>query len=185
MVVGLVIHAGRPNRNMADQRVRGYFKLSALKSGSFHAFGFKRRRTDIGNEIGLPKIFQPFFIVVGRYVEVALIAGKTLGEASGTIEDKTRISQHVHHERRGGYPDKPGRLSASVNQAVPGIERRGKHTPLAPLEHLLFLAFLPNFGRALSLDDANDLLIEMSLGFQGSARRYLRYIHSRDPLHSI
>src|ERR1043166_1977937 len=184
MIMSLMIYAGGPHRDVADEGILGYFKLRAFESRSFHAFGFKRHRAYIGNEIGLPKIFQTFFKPVAGHMEIVLLAGKTFGEVSRTVEDKTRAAQHIHHQWRRGYSDEPGRFPTAVNQAMPGIKRRRKQTPLTPLEHLLFLPVLPDFGGSLPLDDTNHFFIKVSLRLEGSTWRYLAYIHPRDPFTS-
>src|SRR3990172_5939526 len=64
---------------------------------------------------------------------------------------------------------------------MPGVEGRSEEAPLAPLEGLLCLAFLPDLCESAAHQDADQLLVEVSFGVEGATGGDLGYVHPGDP----
>jgi hypothetical protein len=66
-----------------------------------------------------------------------------------------------------------------------GVERRREQTPLVPLEHLLVAVVVPQLGGALTVENADYFLVQMTLRIERAAGRNLTDIAAGDSLHAV
>ena len=186
VVVCLVVEAGRPVRDVADEPVLRAFELNhpdfrSLDVKIIADFDLFR----VGDEIGFPDRLQADGVKILTGGEIVIFALKPIGKSIRAIEDEFCITVKIHGDRRGGYRHEPDRLSAAVHQSMPAIERRGKQTKRPPFEQPRFSTILPDFGGAMTGENTNHFFVEMALGVKRAARRNLGDVHSGLPLHAV
>src|SRR5439155_12352154 len=118
----------------------------------------------VADEIGIRKSLGRNFCVAAEKV---FLAGIPVGERIITFEDEVDVVKEIKNSRRIGHGQEPHRfVSLAIEVLIPGIERRRKKRPLAPLEGLLFTSVAPNRRRAPAVNDKNHFLEHVLLWFE-------------------
>src|SRR3990172_10157320 len=128
MVMGFVIASFGPTGDVTDQPVSGNLELSDLYAGSLYCHRVKASGLDVGYKIGFPNGLHTPFIPVVLDREKILFAFVAVRKLIRIIKYKVRIMKHIHDHRCIGHRQKPNGLAATVNQTMPGVDRRGKET---------------------------------------------------------
>src|SRR5262245_33806656 len=119
------------------------------------------RGENVGNEVGLQDMGIASFIAFLAFVEISLFPDKPVAEHRRIVKDELGIAVGVENHRRVGHGEEFYRLPSAIDQPMPAVERRRKKAHPAPLEETFFLSLLPDLGRAVAVEDANQLFIEM------------------------
>src|SRR5262249_30826816 len=86
----------------------------------------------------------------------------------------------MEDRRRVSNAKQQGRVGGSVDNAMPGIQRRREEAALLPLESLLLVRVVaaPDLRRAAALKHVEDLLVHVFFGSNGARAGHLDNVHS-------
>src|SRR5262249_17314963 len=185
VIVSFVVPSRRPLRQMTDQSIAREFELGDAHPSAFDFPVVQSCRLNVHDKIGFPNVLHAGFVALLSDVEKPVGARVAIRKRVGTVEDEFLIMEDVHDQWGVGNSQKLYRLPPTVNQSMPGVERRREEAPWPPLEHLFAAALLPDFRGPLPTQNADYLFIKMFLCFEGAARRNLGNIHSRNPFIAV
>src|SRR6185437_7869281 len=117
---------------------------------------------------------------------LAVVGGEAIGELERIVENELVVVEQVHDHRRIVDGDVDDRLLADIVQLVPAVERRREQRTQAPFEGgaALLGALAPYLGRAMALQHADELLVQMALRLDGAAGRNLDDLDAGEALHA-
>src|SRR5437764_608071 len=142
-----------------------------------------RARQHVGHEIRAPGV-----AVVGsdRFLEIVVFTIETLPEGVRVVEDEVQILVGIDDAWRGGHRDVAGWFTAGqVVELVPGVGRYREIAVGVPLERALLLLVEPDSGRALALQDVDDLVVDVLDRCQRSHGRYLADVRIVEALGAV
>ncbi len=135
--------------------------------------------TGVGNKVSFPDAAGMGFSLAAEVIGLAV---KAVDEVVGYIKDEVRIVEEVKDDRHAVDGEKPGRLiTLAVEVLVPDVQRQREQAPLLPFEGLLGPFVVPNCRCAPSLENINQLFVELSLRLQALSSGNLAYVGAGCP----
>ena len=178
MPVRLLVGAGQDLRGVAAERAVGQDPADGRRAAAASLPRLELEVEDVGDEVGLPLVAAG-----GQHVELA-VAGEiallamTLGEHRRVLEDELLVAVEVHDVLQVVRRDHPRRLDArAVEVLIARIERDREQRVRAPFEAVGAPVRGLDRGRAGSLEDVDDLLVDVVHRPRVCARRQLEREH--------
>src|SRR5262245_6084464 len=127
------------------------------------------------------------FSEIGVRFKIILTPVVAILELVRIVEQRVLSPVKMKDGWRGSNAKQQGRVRGSVDDPVPGIQRRRKEATLLPLESLFLVRVVaaPDLRRAAPLKHVEDLLVHVFFRSNGARTRHLDNVHSLQPATAI